>query len=639
MIKVFTCMLIGLLTLIQSPPSFAQKWGKTSKEELAMKSIPEDPEADAVVLFDIGSMRITPDFDLHFKRHRRIKILTERGKKIGDISISYWHEDKLRKLKAQTIQPDGKKIRLDKKKIFEESTDLRKTKVFSMPAIQVGSVIEYEYEKSSEYLTFLEPWYFQNEEFTKLSQLTILLPGEFSYNCFFNNIMELEPEKDKTFDPDRPRRMIYQYTWKKENLPAIKSEPYMTTVKDYLQAIYFQLLAYKSPYSYYKFAKTWDDIAKIARKRFSDFFTQSKSLKEVIENILPDSIKGIDRVKTVYDYVIKNIETTAYRGLTGDRLKKSPQVLNNKAGSAVEKNFLLINLLRIAGFKPEPVLISTRDHGRFHANWAQLQQFDHVIVHLPDGHRSYYLDTDSKYCPFGLLPPEDLVGKGFLIGKKEAKIITIPDPLQINMKYASTKASIDGEGNFHGHTILRYEAYRGLYERGRLSKKKPAEYVKDKLTDRYGEVSIDSFKINNVEQVDLPLTIEVHYQVPNYAQVVDDMIYLCPVLMNRREANPFKRETRNFPVEYNYTLTSSEDVEIAITEGYQVVETPNPVTLGMPGLKFITNCAAATNKIQYKRHFSTNKLVFGMNQYVDLRNSFERIVNADQCQVVIKRIN
>ena len=163
--------------------------------------------------------------------------------------------------------------------------------------------------------------------------------------------------------------------------------------------------------------------------------------------------------------------------------------------------------------------------------------------------------------------------------------------------------------------------------------------MKCSITDRYGEVSIDSFKINNVEQVDLPLTIEVHYQVPNYAQVVDDMIYLCPVLMNRREANPFKRETRNFPVEYNYTLTSSEDVEIAITEGYQVVETPNPVTLGMPGLKFITNCAAATNKIQYKRHFSTNKLVFGMNQYVDLRNSFERIVNADQCQVVIKRIN
>lgn len=251
MTKTITCLLIGLLTLFQSSTNLAQKWGKVAKEELAMQSIPEDPEADAVVLFDIGSMRITPNFDLNFKRHRRIKILTERGKKFGDISISYWYEDNLRKLKAQTIQPDGKKIGLDKKKIFEESTDLWKNKVFSMPAIQVGAVIEYQYEKSSEYLTFLEPWYFQNEEFTKLSQLTILVPGEFSYNCFFNNILALEPEKDKIFDPDRPQKMLYQFTWKKENLPAIKAEPYMTTIKDYLQAIYFQLLAYKSPYYYY----------------------------------------------------------------------------------------------------------------------------------------------------------------------------------------------------------------------------------------------------------------------------------------------------------------------------------------------------------------------------------------------------
>jgi len=639
MIKVLTCMLIGLLTLIQSTPDFAQKWGKVSKEELVMKSIPEDPEADAVVLFDIGSMRITPNFELNFKRHCRIKILTERGKKFGDISISYWHEDNLRRLKAQTIQPDRKKIQIDKKKIFEESTDFWKSKVFSMPAIQVGSVIEYEYEKSSEYLTFLEPWYFQNEEFTKLSQLTILLPGEFSYNCFFNSIVALEPEKDKVFDPDRPQKMLYQFTWKRENLPAIKSEPYMTTIKDYLQAIYFQLLAYKDPYYYYQFAKTWDDIAKIARERYGNFFTESKSLKEIIENILPDSIKGIDRAKAVYNYVIKNIETTSYRGLMGDRLKKSPQVLNDKVGSAIEKNLLLINLLRIAGFEPEPVLISTRDHGRFRQNWVQLQQFDHLIVHLPDGHHSYYLDTDSRYCPFSLLPPEDLVGKGFLIDEGKGKIITIPDPLQINMKYAWTKASIGENGDLQCHTILRYEAYRGLYQREQLSKKKQDEYVKDNLTDRYGEVTIDSFKINNVEQVDMPLTIEVHYQVPNYAQVVDDMIYLCPVLMNRRESNPFKRETRNFPVEYNYTLTSSEEVELVAPGGYQVVEIPNTVTLGMQGLKFTSMCIADSNNIKYNRHFSISKLVFGMNEYLDLRNSYERIVNADQCQVVIKRTN
>jgi len=36
----------------------AQEWGEISEKELKMTGIPEDPEADAVVLFDFGEMQI-----------------------------------------------------------------------------------------------------------------------------------------------------------------------------------------------------------------------------------------------------------------------------------------------------------------------------------------------------------------------------------------------------------------------------------------------------------------------------------------------------------------------------------------------------------------------------------------------------
>ncbi len=42
----------------------AQKWGEVDPEDLVMTEIPGDPDANAVVLFDIGEMTVTRDFNL-----------------------------------------------------------------------------------------------------------------------------------------------------------------------------------------------------------------------------------------------------------------------------------------------------------------------------------------------------------------------------------------------------------------------------------------------------------------------------------------------------------------------------------------------------------------------------------------------
>lgn len=81
----------------------AQKWGEVSEEILKMTDFPEDPEANAVILFDRGKIEITPDFDLTVQYHKRIKILTEKGKAWADFKIPCYIEDKIRGIEAQTI--------------------------------------------------------------------------------------------------------------------------------------------------------------------------------------------------------------------------------------------------------------------------------------------------------------------------------------------------------------------------------------------------------------------------------------------------------------------------------------------------------------------------------------------------------
>lgn len=391
----------------------AQKLGEVTKEELALTSIPEDPEADAVVLFAKGEMIITPQFDMQFKNHRRIKILTERGKQYADISISYWSEDIVDRIEAYTILPNGKKIKLDKKNIFEKRNNWNKEKVFAFPGVEVGAILDYRYEKSSEDLIILDPWYFQNYEFTRLSELSVFLPSGFNYNVFFANISGLNPDpiKEEILTPGPSgAKVIGKFTWRMENLPAIKEEPYMTNIDDYLATMHFQLISYRDAYQNFEFIKTWNDMAEQIWPIYKLHLAENKQLSTLAAELTAGIQDPTEKIKKLYDYVLSQIESSSFNSLNS--VPKMPsEVLKDKMGSGVEKNLLLINLLGKAGFAANPVLISTRSHGRIYANQVHLRQFNRLLACVNLDAKKIFLDTQDRFCPFGLLPPDDQIGR------------------------------------------------------------------------------------------------------------------------------------------------------------------------------------------------------------------------------------
>ena len=248
------------------------KWGKETKENLQMKVFELDSSADAIVLFDVADMTIDENFDLRMKRHCRIKILTENGKDRANIFIRYYHEDDIYDLKAQVILPNGKKLKMDKKLINEEEfKSYYKQKVFSIPGVEVGSVIEYKYELRSKYIYRLEPWFFQSDLYTVHSKITVMLQPGLNYKTFFRNAdEEPEPIVEEILLPGRPKAR--RYVWERFDLPAIKKEPYMFEEDDYKMALYFQLIEYSTPYTYQKFVKSWEDISnRIYTNSYHDF--------------------------------------------------------------------------------------------------------------------------------------------------------------------------------------------------------------------------------------------------------------------------------------------------------------------------------------------------------------------------------
>lgn len=639
-------LMIGFIaaSLSFQPLTAQEKWGKVSKEILQMKTFPSDTSASGIFLFDIADMVVGDNSSglfLEMKRHVRIKILTEEGKDLANVKILYWYKDKVDNIDAQAILPSGKKVKLKGNQIFEESVRNNwKQKVFAIPGVEVGSVIEYKYDFYTEYLTRLEPWYFQNSEYTLMSQLSVVLYPEYSYNVFYQNVYgeEKDPVEEQIFLPGSRGKRVKKFTWRLGDIEPIRKEPYMKTINDYRMALFFQLLAYQNPYQYYKFIKTWDDLAEKMAEYYQDYIKEDDDFKTVLRDILPDTALAEEKVKSIYNYVKDEITSDWIYTIFPE--EKSSKVLEDKKARLPDKNILLINLLRQAGFEADPVLISTRSHGRFTPNWPQLDQFNLMIVKAKSGSKTYFLDASEKYCPFGFLPDRDVVEEGFLISGKTGQIINIPAPRNINMITYDTRGELNEEGDLTAKTEIRYDGYRAAQKRENIDEEDDLkEYFQKWIANIFPAAELDSFQVSEAEAIELPLVVSLSYRVPEYAQVVGEKFYFPVPLVSKIGKNPFHKPKRNFPVDFNYLSGWTEDTHLTFPAGYVAEETPGPKVKKMDGVIYVCDCRNTENELVSRKQFLVKKMTFLPEEYEQLRAIYSEIISSEESPIVLSGID
>src|SRR5436309_2857942 len=105
------------------------------------------PESHAALLRREEHTDLEKSLSTHFFR---IKILTNEGRKYGDVEItSFRGIAELKDVQARTIQPDGSVVPFQGQVFDKTVARVRKvrvlTKTFSLPDVQVGSILEYRY--------------------------------------------------------------------------------------------------------------------------------------------------------------------------------------------------------------------------------------------------------------------------------------------------------------------------------------------------------------------------------------------------------------------------------------------------------------------------------------------------------------
>ncbi len=177
----------GSLFAQTSPDRF--RFGKVDKEDLELESCSFDPEADAMILGEKADLHFVYVNEVGFKYvyeyQVRIKVLNPDGLDYANVELRLYGADmtareEVSDLKGFTYNlEDGsvEKEKLDRGAMFEEQISEHWTAHrFTMPRVQVGSVIEYRYSIMSDFLENLRSWEYQREIPVRFSEVKYVIP-------------------------------------------------------------------------------------------------------------------------------------------------------------------------------------------------------------------------------------------------------------------------------------------------------------------------------------------------------------------------------------------------------------------------------------------------------------------------------
>jgi hypothetical protein len=623
-----------------------KEWGEVPPEIWSMTSYPKDTSADAVKIFDFGEMQVSTlnDFTMEFKRHFQIKILKKSGIQQADIEIPYWYEDTVTDVRAQTMLPNGDKIKLKGKNVFDEAHEkFYHRKTFAIPAAEVGCVLEVEYTLYSKGVHHLEPWKFQDEIPTIESQLTLQIAPGFLYNVMLrnNNGGKIQESQENYLDINYQGKQMVRYFYRGENLPAIKDEPFISSLSNYRAVAAFQIISYTDGDNTYKFIKDLKTLCKELRDEgpYKEFLKPSSKVKKLVETITPESDQEVLRIRKLYEFARDGLdEETSYSGVYPQ--KDQNEIIEQKKATDSERNLLLLAMLTAAGFDANPVLISTRGHGKAYAEIPMLQQYNRTIVAMHAGNTTQLLDASDRFLAFGRLPAYDLVDFALEVQKDDSRVLSINNSDFSYKDEIKSTIQITPEGDAKGQSELGFFGYASARKNRELDRAKDmTKFFTETLYPDIKKLTVTKYDSTLHASASDTLSTRFAFEIKGAAEKVENEFYLKPFWFNAENKNVFVSEERGFPVEFNMRSQSAEYNEIELPDGFELVEKPDNRAIGNADVGYYRTIEVLSQsplKLLCSRKFLVKTLEVPEKGYAGLKSLFAKIVDADQEPIVFR---
>jgi len=646
------CVFILLLPLANA----ATKWQDPTPEELSMTSQPQVLGAAAVIL---RREETVDDKDGTWSYYSRIKILTQAGRdRYSNVSIEYPTDSSdlyysITSIAGRTIHPDGTIIPFTGKPfdrlVEHSSTDSTRETVFTLPDVQVGSIIEYRYSIHVDpgnlyYGTvssrFTPTFYAQSDLFTRsehfrwhTDQLNVGRSSTLPGGDGAVKIKALGYEQNFT-----------DYTIDLQDIMPVADEPFAPPASTLEQKIVFYTHLSSSVHKAEDF---WNEVGADWSKDIDKFIGPPSRLSDAAAALTAGATTPEEKLRKLYA-AVQQMDNTDFSRERSAREKKvigisdpksALDVLEQKRGDDYQLTMLFIGLARAAGFKAYLMAVTDRNLSRFNPQFPTFRQLNNDLAIVELNNQDLFLDPAEPLCPFGQLLWSHSYAGGLRQTATGVAFAVSPLP---GYKDSETRRvanlTIDDTGHesgtvdmsFLGAPALRWRQNTLLGDEAGLHQDLE-KYLLD-LIPKGSDVALTS--VEYLHDADKPLV--VHFKVSGPLGNFTGKSSFVPAQFFEVGDTPlFPAATRTLPIEFSYPESVHDAVWMKFPASWQLDTAPAEETDVIPKL---IGCGfrvqLSPTAIILRRDFVLGGITVDPGRYTDLRNFYEKVVTRDHASVL-----
>ncbi len=640
----------------------ADQWTTPTLDELKMTEQPQVPGASAVVLQHDEVM----DDTLHYwSFYERVKILNDAGKSYGDVELPYVHYSdgggySIRAISGRTIHADGTIIPFNGKAydklVSKEGDEKRSAKVFSMPDVQVGSIIEYRYQLSYGDELFIEPhWDLQTPLFArqlhyswKASNRTLrdAKSGRLINGVSWATLLPHGTQVTNTSETvigGLPGALTQVYDLKMQDVPPLPKGKYLPPLSNFSFHVYFYYAAYDTRDEFWKAeGKSW-----------------SKDMDKFIgpDNIITTAAKGLvapddtpeAKLKKIYAAVetIENTDFTRARSeqeerANGDaRAQSAADILQRKRGTSDQIAALFVGMARAAGMKAYVMGVVNRRSRIFDPMYMSLSQIDDDLAIVNVGGKEQFFDPGSRYCPYGHLAWDHTSVAGIRQTEDGISLtqVTPGEPYTFSHTQRVADLALAPDGSVSGPITFVYTGSPALEWRQRALATDDAgihESLKKSL-EQMLPTGMD-VHVDNIDRLtDYESPLKITYTVKGMLGSMTGKRLILPGDLFEATATPtFTEEKRDNVIYFHYAYVSQDAQRFKLPAGFTVESAPKPVQNPYQKSAMYSYAVESTPAaVTTRREFDMADTIIPTAEYGALKTYYSQMEQKDQESVVL----
>jgi hypothetical protein len=608
------------------------KWTQPTADELKMTADPAAPGASAVYLF----LEETTDDEKHERTYyARIKILSDDGKQYGDVTMPFWAKQEwIRGVEGRTIHSDGSVVPFSgkpwQKELIKAGGVREMEKGFSMPDVQVGSILEFRY--TTAYEDWQAPqWYLQQPIFVHAAHYYFRPGGNGLVLATRFLPPKAQVDEKKGFDlrvADVPSQV------EEEDSPPMRSLGYR------LLFYYVNGIA-ASPEQF------WANTGAYWSQQVNTYLAPD-ALKPVVAQLMAPGDSDEQKLRKIYAAVMKLENTTFTREHNGDEDKADKRkvtsvadVWQQRRGNHQQLALLFIAMARAAGFDAWAMYVTNRDENAFSKNETDWDQLDDEIAIVKLGGIETYFDPGQPYCTFAQLHWKHTWTMGVRQNEKSGTELAqtpYPDYKNTDVK-RSADLKMDADGQVHGTIRIVMTGAEALSWR-QEALTTDAEATKKDFHDTLAtvlpaSVAVQVTGLGPLDDGEAPLTATL--DVSGTMGTRTGRRLFLPGSFFEAQAKPrFSSTTRQNPVYLHFAYSVEDELTLTLpqTASPESVPKDGAVTFS-PSLNFDESYKATQNVYHSARREKVAQVLFQKKDYPDLRDFFQKVNAQDQEQLVV----